>query len=627
MEDGDENNAGDNPPAENKPVGDSGDESRQDAGRAPGSGEAAEGSDTNSDGVTQRNRSTNSDSATKSDQATSESGARSLASFLYTQNPFYLISCLLIIYGCQSLAISQGDALVKATSMTGGIAAYALVMAVVCVTVVRLCKVWQDARSIFLVVLISLVAMTTGFDELCIGDQSAAAAFAGACGVLTVASIEFLRRFCRLRLGWWYSISLYAYFAVSLVFPLWLGNAVAKRQDALANWGAVLFSLAISAALLLLAPAMRRGGDYVKENGTPWTWPLYPLAAFVVLVVLAGIRSHAIWMSFGFFGAAGEFEPFLLLPMVAAILILTAETGLGQRLAMLQRFAVFLAPTILLCGLSNDSMTWLPIRRDLVVMFGSALTASLLVLLGLYAWMAFRRIRYADLGIPAVLFAASGVAELPEICVTYGVHSWMIAALGCVALLVITIRRIDNDLLWTAFAGATAFSMALAGEAYDQRVAGIVVGSLFAITSMLVIGAVFKTDLAEILRHIAALALLVIGCVCGARLLAGYPEWVFIVVTAGVVVSCLYAFVVLRSGWFYVAGFQAVLLVLMIGFSSRQSNHWRQINWPIASGVVCLGVGLAITSSKAGVYQRLAQVRTSRQRFSRSDPPRFQPGL
>ena len=228
--------------------------------------------------------------ADEADSKSETSEGNTFARFLYTQNPFYLISCLLVIYGCQSLAISSGEVLTKSISMTGGIGAYTLLMVFVCIAVVRLARVWQDARSIFIVVLISLAAMTTGFDELCIMDRDAASLFSLASALVIFVVLEGVRRCSGLRLGFWYVAALYGHFAVLVAVPNWLGYAVSMRNDPVANWGAVLFSIAISAALLLLVPAVRRGVDSTKDNGTPWTWPLFPLAAFVVLIVLVPTR-------------------------------------------------------------------------------------------------------------------------------------------------------------------------------------------------------------------------------------------------------------------------------------------------------------------------------------------------
>ncbi len=260
----------------------------------------------------------------------SGSQIRSLGQFLYTQNPFYLISCFLILYGLQIATIAGGDVFSRSVFLTASIAAYTLMMAITCVGVVRLGHVWEDARSIFLVVIISQVAMSTGLDVLCISDWNTAACLMMLGATFTLITTELVIRSCGLRFPSWYRLAFYAMLMTFFSMPIVLGYAVRHDHVRLTNWGAPLFSTLVAAALLLLIPAIRQGESLVRDNGTPWRWPLYPLSAFLILIVLAGIRTHAIWMSFGFIGAPVTFEPFLLLPIAAAILILLVESDRGS---------------------------------------------------------------------------------------------------------------------------------------------------------------------------------------------------------------------------------------------------------------------------------------------------------
>ena len=131
----------------------------------------------------------------------SHSQFRSLARFLYTQNPFYLISCFLILYGLQIATIAGGDLFSRSIFLTISIAAYTLLMAVTCVGVVRLGKVWEDARSILLVVIISQVALSTGLDELSITDWSTAAPLLVLTATFAFVITELTIRICRLTIS------------------------------------------------------------------------------------------------------------------------------------------------------------------------------------------------------------------------------------------------------------------------------------------------------------------------------------------------------------------------------------------------------------------------------------------
>ena len=48
-------------------------------------------------------------------------------------------------------------------------------------------------------------------------------------------------------------------------------------------WGLFGFSAGAGLVFLTLLPAVRRGSDYVRANGSPWSWPLYPWALFSIL--------------------------------------------------------------------------------------------------------------------------------------------------------------------------------------------------------------------------------------------------------------------------------------------------------------------------------------------------------
>ncbi|NND96240.1 MAG: hypothetical protein HKN47_02795, partial [Pirellulaceae bacterium] len=280
----------------------------------------------------------------------------SLGRFLYTQNPFYLISCFLMIYGLQLGAASYGgDFFFRSVFLTFSLVAYTALMVVTAIGVIRLGKVWQDARSILLVVVIGQIALSVGLDEYCVIDWNMASGMLMFGAVFSIAATELILRACRMRFPSWYRISFYLLLLCFFAAPIALGYAVRENHLRLANWGAPLFSTAIAGGLLLLAPAVRRGAALVQDNGTPWDWPLYPLSAFVILAVVAMIRAHAIWMSFGFLGMPVQFEPFLLMPIALAGLVLVVESD-GTKTTGRTHGAMGFAPALLACSFSRQGM-------------------------------------------------------------------------------------------------------------------------------------------------------------------------------------------------------------------------------------------------------------------------------
>ncbi len=539
-----------------------------------------------------------------------------LGRFLHTHNPFYLISCFLIIYGLQDWARAStsnlgggfalaDDAVGKAARMFGGMAAYSIVMVATCISVVRLGKIWEDARSIFLVVLISMVALSSSFDEVCISEWEPAVWFACVGLLLVVSLSEAMIRSCGLRLSGWYRLALYAILAVFFAVPPVLGYCVIHRHDQLANAGSVYFSMAVGSAMLVLVPAVRQGHRGVRRNGTPWKWPLFPLTAFGILIVLAAIRTHAIWMSFGFHGRQVRFEPMLLVPMLAATIVLIAEAGLGQRKTWLTQVAAFASPSLLVCGLSGGGMTYLPIRHDCAIYFGSGWTVAIMTVAGLYLYMTLRGVSGAAFGLTGMLLLAGFTAPLPILAKSYGLESWMFVAVSGLILLLITLRRMDADWLWSAIAAIATVSMVMASRTYGWQPTGFIVAATFAVVSMMAIGLFFRTELALFLRTIAA-SVFVTGCVYAAYLFALRDERVLPIVglVAGSVVSLLYANLVRRKGWFTVSAVQILVLVGLMSYDGYSTGKLSQVNWPISGGIVCFLVGVVITSSKTAQFAK-----------------------
>ena len=388
--------------------------------------------------------------------------------------------------------------------------------------------------------------------------------------------------------------------------PIVLGYAVGNRNTTLTNWGAPLFSSLIGAGLLLLIPAIRKAGSLVADNGTPWRWPYYPLTAFAILIVLAAIRTHAIWMSFGFIGPPVRFEPFLLMPIVLAILVLLVESEVGTNGSSRTYIAMACAPVMLLCGISRGGMTYLPIQADLQAYFGSAHSIALLALAGFYAYVWMRGVAGSGFAVIATMFAMHGFSDLPDFTEPVGLRHWMFALMASLFTLAICLRNPKSDLKWLAFTLVTGATILFAGHDYDSTTSSIIVAAVFTVAALMTIGAFFETDLAEILRHVSA-AMLVLAAVCIVLWhLKQSPGIISTAALAGLaVVSIVYMQIVRRLGWLYVFGIHATCLIGMLGWNGYETGSLSQTNWPFQTGLLCFAIGLTITSVKTGVHRRL----------------------
>src|SRR5215218_7008771 len=85
---------------------------------------------------------------------------------LYSHNPFYVISAACIIYTLK-LAFRPGEVdYIDPWALMASMGGYTLLMAVTGFLVVKLGRVWEDARTIFLVLLLLFFATSVTFDEL-----------------------------------------------------------------------------------------------------------------------------------------------------------------------------------------------------------------------------------------------------------------------------------------------------------------------------------------------------------------------------------------------------------------------------------------------------------------------------
>jgi hypothetical protein len=524
------------------------------------------------------------------------------ARFLYTENPFYLISCFLILYGIQLMALNRPTALSRAIVMSSSIGFYAVVMAITVIVVVRLAKVWQDARSIFLVVLIALAAYSSGFDETCVNDPQMAWWFAGAGGVLTLCLIESVVRCCRLRLPGAYRMAMYAMFFVFMFAPPIFGGWVRTRNESAAGWSSVIFSVAFAAAMLLMIPAMRRRGLDLRHNVSPWKWPAYPLAAFFILIVLAGIRVHAIWMSFGFYGRPVRFEPFLIMPLVFSGLILLAEVDLRRRKLMrpCATTAMFASPLLLLAAVNQQGETSLPIASSLAYYAGSAVNVSLGALIVLLMYLSLARLPRASTMMAAAIVVTAVLMKIPNWMALAGIERWMLLLVAGAYVLVWLWSRISSDARWVL--AWTVVSVVFGKMLVDRFEMGlsITLAISFWTAGTMVIAAIYDTELTQAIRNAAA-TLLVIGSCLSIAWWNDHQEYKWMVaclLVAMTLISVGYLFWTGRRGWTYVTMVPAALVLLLLTTDAFRQGQFRRVNWPLSGGVVCLATGLAVTTAK-----------------------------
>lgn len=281
-----------------------------------------------------------------------QTNSKSLARFLYNHNPFYLLSACCVLYGLHSAfgtrtAIPQNVWLL-ASSLCG----YTLLLALTAYLVLRLGKVWEDVRSIVLVVILMLVAISVSFDEICSHVPATATQLLSFGLIFSILVSEGLIHSLKIKFPTSYRLPLYLTFALYFLYPLWVSPNLTEQSDLVTAWRVFSFPLAAAGVVLTLLPAVRQGSEKLRHNGTPWDWPWYPWPVFVFLAFGVCIRAYVLTLSFqAAKGLETSFSFYYLTPFFFALLVLISEISFVERSQSLQRFVLLATPALLLMSL------------------------------------------------------------------------------------------------------------------------------------------------------------------------------------------------------------------------------------------------------------------------------------
>jgi hypothetical protein len=470
-------------------------------------------------------------------------GAQRFIRWLCTSNPFYVLSAALFLAGLWISFGGQTQA-EETWALMSGLAGYTLLLAVTAFLLVRFCKVWDDVRTVLLLVVLMFLATSVTFDELLV----LAPRRGFACYLLglafAVAVSEGLLRGLRLVLPAWFRAPYYLLLALFFLYPLALsplldrprseGLLVGRRTETL-MWGLFGFSSAAALIFLTLLPAIRRGQQYTRDNGSPWRWPLYPWVLFGVLAFAVPGRAFLLCYSLDLLslGQHGRviFGPYFLVPFGLASAILILEIGLvSSRRVVL--WAALAAPVglvmLALLGHRPD-----PIYQGFLRMFTARLGAAPLFLTlglsaGFYAYAALRRVPLASGGLTVVLAALAVVGShslsLGELVAPRPVP---ILAAGALQMGLGLWRRSAGRGLLGAAALAVGGVLALPPGA-DVSPFREVIAFHLGLTAVFFVGAVFDSALARRLR-IAGPALGLLSCLAvlfvQLDFLTRFPPW------------------------------------------------------------------------------------------------------
>jgi hypothetical protein len=333
-------------------------------------------------------------------QAECRQCAKGWVRFLYNHNPFYVVSAMLVLYG---LHVSFADSLepTEGWLFTQLFMGYMLLVAAAAVLVVRLGRVWEDARTLVLLVALLMIALASSFDRVCLDDEIQGAKFL-ACGLaFSLLVSEALLRMLRLRFPWAYRGPFYLLLALVFAYPAWLGHLSLEDRTAEMSWYVLGFPTFAAIASAALAPAARRRGRDVMDNGTPWGWPLYPWSLFVLLAAPILLRSYALSLSFDpTKGLASGFQFYFLVPLLLSWILLWVE-GADHPKPGRKAIAVAAPLALLALALPGPSVSFAENRylQLLQNTVGSPIQIAACLLIVYFAYIWLRGIREAELGL------------------------------------------------------------------------------------------------------------------------------------------------------------------------------------------------------------------------------------
>jgi len=431
-----------------------------------------------------------------------------LARFAYTHNPFYVLSAGLVLYGLHVMCRPSESG----WALLGALAGYTVALAAMAVVIIRLGHVWDDARTVLLTVALLLVAISTSFDELTAADPASGVPVLLVGLGFAIGLSEVLMRAARVRLPALYRLPYYALLLLFFLYPLVpLVNlsADASLWTVPLAWSVLLFPAFAAAAFLLLVPAIRKGAGHVRDSGTPWSWPAFPLVLFAVLWLAACGRSFLLTISL--YPGPGMESPwgvFFLAPLLFCASVLLLETGLATADARVRAAGLLLPLAAIALSFPGSPDGVVELQFQSAILRSGISPALLGALAGVvcyaYAWLRGQRLAEAGLAISVVVASMLGTRTM-QVSELAAPH--VLPILGFAAFQVAQLWRRPASWRAVAASGSVAVALGLALRGQWWPGASWVVPLHLFVGAALVVGIVWRDPFARVVQKLGAFAL------------------------------------------------------------------------------------------------------------------------
>jgi hypothetical protein len=412
------------------------------------------------------------------------------------------------------MTFGSGGPAAQTWALAMSLAGYTLLLATIACVLIRVGRLWDDLRSLLVLVVMMFLAIAMSCDDTMAADPSRGVlGYLGGFG-FAVAVTEGVLRTIRLRLPGWYRLGYYGILSLVFLYPIALGPLLGDPENPSLQWALFGFAPLAGLAVSALVPAARRGRAYLEKNGSPWRWPMYPWALFVVLVGGLCVRCSALCVSFHYVnGSRTIFGPYFLVPIGLAVSVVWLEMGIvsGRRGIMTAASALPLGLAILAAtGNPYETVYRQFLGRFIDTLGASPLCLSLVAAIMFQAYAAARRVPLAW------ELMAAGLALLavvgPRTVDIFELVSPQVLPMGAAGLVLATAawRRHDS---WLAVPAAACFLISLT-RAWEQLWPALdswPVALHLGVAALVIVGTLFDDGLGRLARRAGALALLGLG--------------------------------------------------------------------------------------------------------------------
>jgi hypothetical protein len=518
----------------------------------------------------------------------------SLVQLLYTQNPFYLIGTFLILFGLQQ-CFGNDESLSASGLLVVLLGAYTLLLAGAAAVIIRCGQVWDDARTILLVIVLLFFMLSASLDVHLLHQPLAGTFLLGAGLAFSLLVSEGLLRTLKIGLAARYRGPFYLMLAILFLYPLAPAWISYFRLYAARSWVLFAFPSVAAMALLTLLPAARTPRHQEPATGTPWRWPYYPWSLFVYLTIGLAIRSW--WLAFSFEPAQendGYFQPYFLLPLLLAWSALVLEMGQARRSSGAIAAGLLLPLPALVLGFIGPGKTLEQIAfLERLAMLGTPAQLAVWSLLLYYLWAWLRNVRAAE-GFLIVLGLLASV-------VGRGTFDWWSLSsphplpLTAVAL-GLFVMAIRHQSSWRAIAAGAmvAAGLRFAGAGLTSGVSDVLLFWQWhaPLIALLAVTAIFKDELACELRKVAWRAAPALALVAAIVYPWAMPQ-LDPIVLAGYLWLLLLVSVALWGRQKEVAPLSAALITAAANLLANvQHVYWLLAQTPLAEGLPWLAGGM-----------------------------------